>query len=193
MLACFAFFVWLVVLVQAAKMNSNYHNRSGRLKQMVDKKNLHKEFCRFIGLDSNTDCFKQKKFNGFYGHVVEQSFKYVERKQTSEIVKLFQVRVEKRRSLTTHNPKDKIINPLIAIPGAPGIGKSTFLVNFPLSDQYQSFCKRFSSGDVGPIVSTLTFNSGMDEFNKIHNDFPLRILYGAVRAMEVSSILGLAS
>ena len=71
------------------------------------------------------------------------------------------------------NKEDKMNNPLIAIPGSPGIGKSTFLSKFPASEQYKSYQNN-------SIVSTLTFNSGMESDKNL---FELRIIYGACISM----------
>jgi hypothetical protein len=72
---------------------------------------------------------------------------------------------------------DKMVNPLIAVPGSPGIGKSTFLCNFPLSDAYKTYA--------GPnaIVSTLSFNKGMSTFHGEKDTLGLRIVYGAAVSM----------
>jgi putative ribosome biogenesis GTPase RsgA len=45
-----------------------------------------------------------------------------------------------RKRATSHTP-DKSDNPLITLPGSPGIGKSTFLNNFPSSEQYMEYVK----------------------------------------------------
>ena len=72
-------------------------------------------------------------------------------------------------------PKDKRNNRVVAIPGSPGIGKSSFLTHFPESQEYYEYLNK-----VSPIVSTLTFNSGMECEKDL---FGLRILYGAAKAM----------
>jgi len=52
---------------------------------------------------------------------------------------------------------DKTVNPLIAVPGAPGICNSKFLVHLPQSDEYIQCCGE----NAGAVVSTLTFKGGM--------------------------------
>jgi hypothetical protein len=67
---------------------------------------------------------------------------------------------------------------LIAIPGSPGspgIGKSSFLANFPASEAYQNYTR-----DVRVIVSALTFNSAMSQK---YNRLGLRVIYGAIQSM----------
>ena len=84
---------------------------------------------------------------------------------------------------------DKIVNPLVAIPAAPGSGKSTFLANFPDSDEFKLYCR--DCGDASPaIVAPLTFNSGMTTpfvsvgSSIIEHSFGLRILFGAAMVMR---------
>ena len=75
----------------------------------------------------------------------------------------------------------KTQNPLIAIPGSPGSGKSTFIVHFPESAAYKQYLK--DTDRPSAIVSTLTFNSGMDSKIPKINDVGLRIIFGSMRAM----------
>ena len=84
---------------------------------------------------------------------------------------------------TEPNPRDKRSNPLIAIPGSPGIGKSTFLCHFPDSKAYTEYV----GYNQKPIVSTLTFNSNMETLNVVKDAFGLRIIYGAALAMGLMS------
>ena len=89
---------------------------------------------------------------------------------------------------------DKSFNPLIVTPAGPGIGKSTFLANFPASPPFETYSSEYHISDgntnASPIVAPLTFNSQM-------NDTPLdgtptlglRILYGAARSMRQNGIL----
>jgi len=76
---------------------------------------------------------------------------------------------------------DKSNNKLIALPGCPGIGKSTFMVHFPDSDAYQGYVQEIS--DVSPIVSPISFNSAMGGNGTC---FGLRILYGTAACMVIS-------
>ena len=86
-----------------------------------------------------------------------------------------------KRRLYTNDPSkdDKSDNPVITISASPGLGKSSFLVNFPESWAYKNYCNVLPA-----IVSTLTFNKGM-AFNK--DVLGLRIIYGALRSMRVIS------
>ena len=76
---------------------------------------------------------------------------------------------------------DKKNNPLIALPGSLGSGKSTFVVHFPVSATYKQYFK--DTNRPAAIVSTLTFNSGMDSKRPKKNDVGLRIIFGCMRAM----------
>ena len=99
-------------------------------------------------------------------------FEYIPREyECDEVVRYMRQRMNARKN--TVNKEDKMINPLIAIPGSPGIGKSTFLSKFPASEQYKSYQNN-------SIVSTLTFNSGMSSGEDL---FELRIIYGACISM----------
>ena len=84
---------------------------------------------------------------------------------------------------TEPNPRDKRSNPLIAIPGSPGIGKSTFLSHFPDSKAY----KEYVGYNQKPIISTLTFNSNMGTLENDRDAFGLRIIFGAALAMGLLS------
>ena len=111
------------------------------------------------------------------GHIVEECLPYRDRSGEAErVVQELKNRCAARGK--AKNPKDKVHNPLIAIPGSPGSGKSSFFAHFPESTAFQSFL-----GSRFPIVSTLTFNSGMDDGP---DSLGARILYGAVRAMGLS-------
>ena len=85
--------------------------------------------------------------------------------------------------ITEPNPRDKSKNPLIATPGSPGIGKSTFLSHFPDSKAY----KEYVGYNQKPIVSTLTFNSNMGTLGNDRDAFGLRIIFGAALAMGLLS------
>ena len=113
------------------------------------------------------------------GHIVTESFPYFPRLAEARCV------VEHMKSrqtiLSTEKSDDKSRNPLIAIPGSPGIGKSTFLCHFPESDAYKEYIGLSRS----PIVSTLTFNKDMN-YSPNSQDAPgLRVLYGAAVSMGV--------
>jgi len=79
---------------------------------------------------------------------------------------------------------DKTNNPLVAILGSPGSGKSTFLTHFPAS----SFFKDYVNGS-NVIVAPLTFNSAMAYSLNRKPAFGLRILFGAATAMNENSNL----
>ena len=85
-------------------------------------------------------------------------FDYIPRDiESAEVVKYM---VKRQKLRMTRNQFDKISNPLIAVPGSPGIGKSAFLCHFPESSQYKEYINNRSLSS--PIVSTLTFNSAME-------------------------------
>ena len=83
-----------------------------------------------------------------------------------------------RRDSRDKNPPkqyDKKKNTLIAIPGSPGSGKSTFLAHFPESVAFKCYLDHHPL-----IVSTLTFNSAM---NGGRDSIGLRIIFGAAISM----------
>jgi len=80
---------------------------------------------------------------------------------------------------SSNAPKDKINNQLIAVPGAPGSGKSTFLKHFPASQAYTNYIAERSSAEPA-IISSITFNSCM---SSVVNALGLRILYGTLISM----------
>ena len=110
------------------------------------------------------------------GHIVDEVFKFIPRPiEFAQVCNYFGFRVNCRKM--SKLPKDKRNNRVVAIPGSPGIGKSSFLTHFPESQEYYEYLNK-----VSPIVSTLTFNSGMECEKDL---FGLRILFGASRAMEL--------
>ena len=107
------------------------------------------------------------------GHIVEESFEFIPREEEEKnIVGHFEYRKMRRQRGKT----DKIVNALITTVASPGFGKSTLLVHLPLSKSYRNYINNTS-----PIVSTLSFNSGMGF--ETPDVFSLRILYGASQAM----------
>ena len=81
--------------------------------------------------------------------------------------------------MRSRKPCDKRANRITAIPGSPGSGKSSFLVNFPASNEYRNYVLE-CHGSADAVVSTLTFNNLMDTGD---SDLGLRILFGAAQAM----------
>ena len=89
--------------------------------------------------------------------------------------------MQQRQNLRSENPRhsgDKSANKLIALPGCPGIGKSTFMAHFPESEAYKSYVKLRSSSS--PIVAPFSFNSMMNSGEPM---LGLRILFGAAECM----------
>ena len=122
--------------------------------------------------------FKYSSAHDQGGHIVKQFLPYSPRPvDATAIVR----RLQERRSTRAKavNKEDKMCNPLVALPAAPGSGKSTFLAHFPTSPEWQEFV-----GDGASIVSTLTWNSGMSGGPV---SFGLRIIYGAVRGMGLAT------
>ena len=119
------------------------------------------------------------------GHIVDQGivFNQASREnEAGELVKAMRYRYQNRaNAVSARNAEDKKHNPLIAIPGSPGSGKSTFVVQFPESAAYKQYLK--DTDRPAAIVSTLTFNSGMDRKRPKKNDVGLRIIYGGMSAM----------
>jgi len=86
--------------------------------------------------------------------IVKEFFPYIPRtEEARQIVNLFVERKTKRKK-DTNNAEDKRLNPVIAIPGSPGIGKSAFLKNFPTSPEYRAY-----EEDVPSIVTPFSFNT----------------------------------
>jgi len=120
------------------------------------------------------------------GHIVNEGFDYyVDRQSDCEAI-IHAMKCRKLNRIAFNNSEDlrrkmdKKMNPLIALPGAPGSGKSTFLVHLPLSKEYSEYCGEA----VDPVVSTLTFNGGMFETSANHiGILGLRIFYGAMIGM----------
>ena len=111
------------------------------------------------------------------GHIVDETFKYISRDVEDRcVVECMRARQALQNILKSD---DKSRNPLIAIPGSPGIGKSTFLCHFPESDAY----KEYIGFNRHPIVSILTFNKGMTHSPNNQDALGLRVLYGAAVAM----------
>ena len=98
-----------------------------------------------------------------------------------------QHRYQDRADTDKDGAMDKMLNPLIAIPGSPGSGKSTFIVHFPESAAYKQYLQ--DTHRPAAIVSSLTFNSAMDRKSPKINDVGLRIIYGGMRAiMQIYNI-----
>jgi hypothetical protein len=90
-------------------------------------------------------------------HIVAENFEYVERpQQQQDVVDAMLLRQALRKKTST--PGDKMRNPLITIPGSPGIGKSSFLANFALTPQFKEYVQ-----DRAAIISMFTFNSAIDK------------------------------
>jgi hypothetical protein len=116
------------------------------------------------------------------GHIVNEWGKYRGRDtENSELVECLKERIVWREGPGEGGHRenrvkyDKSLNPLTALPASPGSGKSTFLVHFPASPEWAKFAPN-------AIVSTLSWNSAMTGGPV---SFPLRIIYGAMRAMQL--------
>jgi broad-specificity NMP kinase len=110
--------------------------------------------------------------------------KYVARENIDvKVVELIKERQNRRMKVDISRRSDKLYNPLIAIPGSPGIGKSTFFAHFPESEAYINYSLNKSSKEAA-IVSTFTFNNGM-EYRK--DVIGLRIIYGTLLSMGLLS------
>jgi hypothetical protein len=119
-------------------------------------------------------------------HVVTQKLSYQERpEEASRVCVLFGTRQEMRKK-DPLGASDKANNPLVALPGSPGSGKSTFLVNFPSSEEYLNYSTTFygatmvDGSPMSPIVSSFTFVGAMNGGEAL---LGLRILFGAAKAM----------
>jgi len=108
--------------------------------------------------------------------LAEERLTYIPRsREASDVVTYMKYRLNKR-DMTSGLPSDKLNNPIIAVPGCPGIGKSTFLQHFPSSDEYKNYVASVSSNNsTDVIVVQITFIG-----NAIASvNLGLQILYGA--------------
>jgi len=115
------------------------------------------------------------------GHIVNEYFTYIPRESESTNIVNFMKIHREERSMDSR-PKDKMNNPLIAVPGAPGSGKSTFLSHFPSSVAYSEYVASRTLTTSPAIVSLITFNSAMSD---TADALGLRILYGTLVSMGV--------
>lgn len=76
---------------------------------------------------------------------------------------------------------DEKLNPIIVISGCPGIGKSSFLANFPNSDEFKNYLTDLCCNDKGVIVSTLTYIGDMKSEKDVTG---LRLLFGSACCMS---------
>ena len=76
-----------------------------------------------------------------------------------EVLKSFKERSNNRQS--EYNSTSKEDNPVVALPGSPGIGKSTFLSRFPLNSGYITFAGQ------PLIVSVITFKANFSKLGRI--------------------------
>ena len=133
-------------------------------------------FCVDIRVSGSTDV----EYSSDTGsHIVAQKFRYRPRDKEAQQVVECMKRRQLARAKNVLRAYDKILNPLIAVPGSPGIGKSTFLAHFPESEAYKTYLGPNHSA----IVSTFTFNSGMRRLSCGEDCLGLRILYGAAVGM----------
>ena len=125
-------------------------------------------------------CYDGSKIH--VAHIVEQYLPYQPRvQQESYICKLLHKRWQDR---LRGAPADKAHNPLICIPGSPGSGKSTFLVNFPLSPSYRGYLQERYSTIADPPQPIVALYSLADLYSK-EAELGLRILYGALTSMGI--------
>jgi hypothetical protein len=128
------------------------------------------------------DTFYQ--YNHSRNTIVEEFIEYVERNRESDLIADLMANRQRTRK-NQLKPYDKNINPLIAIPGSPGSGKSTFLAHLPGSTAMMNYYGERSL----PIVVPVTFNSMMGNFyknpttNAIEDTFGLRVIYAAAASM----------
>jgi len=136
------------------------------------------QLCEYFGLDREK-CFDVEYSSKNHHHFVNEYLPY--RRRTFEENKVVRCMM-KRQTLRKqeYTSTDKMNNALIAIPGSPGIGKSSFLAHLPESEIFQNYS---SSSRV--IVSPFTFTNDMSDFN---SSLSLRIIFGAIQGMSGSDI-----
>jgi hypothetical protein len=97
----------------------------------------------------------------------------IREKSMERVVHHLRVR-QQERATAGFLATDKACNPLIAVAGSSGVGKSTFLAHLAESKAYVRYCGASS------IVAPITFNTGMGSGPVAVG---LRILFGAGKAM----------
>lgn len=110
--------------------------------------------------------------------MVKEYFPYFEREEESKVIVDLMIKRQKDRQCPLK--QDKMNNPLIAMPGSPGSGKSTFLIHFPQSAYYRKYAGN------NAIVCPLTFNGAMSSSPILA--FGVRILYGACMTIGVEYV-----
>ena len=113
--------------------------------------------CQLI---DNLNKTKYQKSN--CGLCIKMAFANVPRNFEAErIVSIIEGRQSSWSPDDRYSGRDKEANPLITIPGSPGIGKSRFLLEFPDSAAYKAYIQEFSP-ESESIVAPFTFNSFMN-------------------------------
>eukprot|EP01041_Mallomonas_annulata_P007832 gene7832-16017_t len=120
-------------------------------------------------------------FHSQGGHKIEGQMKFIPYENVAnEIVKFMEKRRKRRND---GQGGDKSNNPLLALIGSPGMGKSTFLTHFPESEAY----KRYLDGRRSPIVSTVSFSNDTPTSVGV-GAIGLRIIYGAAVSMGLLDV-----
>lgn len=103
------------------------------------------------------------------------------RRTSAEVISaLFKMRQEDRGPDPVA-AADKRNNCIVAVPGSPGSGKTTFLLHFAVSPEYENYLRETGVENTSKaIVAPVTFNSKMTRGCAA---FGLRIMYGAAKSM----------
>eukprot|EP01041_Mallomonas_annulata_P012019 gene12019-25181_t len=138
------------------------------------KSSILKQKHKILNKGKRNDEYSSCHAQGEY--IVEEKLKFIPSESVAnEIVKCMEERQKRRND---GQGSDKRNNPLLALIGSPGMGKSTFLTHFPESEAY----KRYLNGRKSPIVSTVTFAN--DTATSVGVEaIGLRIIYGAAVSM----------
>jgi hypothetical protein len=100
-------------------------------------------------------------------------------KEAEEAAGLLSVRQERRM---LGSPTTKECNPLLSIPGSPGVGKRSFLKHFPCSLAFYNYCTKMKD-TATPIVAPVKFSGMQSSCYREGIVFGLRTIYAASRCM----------
>lgn len=126
---------------------------------------------------------KTAAYSSSFAAISDEHLPYVDRPgDSARVISLMRARRRKRKLDLRKRGADKSRNRLIAVPGCPGIGKSTFLAHFPESVAFSEYINDIKAS---PIIASLSFNSVMGGGG---TSFGLRILFGAAACMVNSKV-----
>eukprot|EP01031_Cornospumella_fuschlensis_P026170 gene26170-31600_t len=171
----------------AARLQPRVFDTAARSTSTIGEK-----FKEFVSGITSTPISATKYNSSMASIIVDEYFPFRDRETEARVIVKRMLERQKYRA-EAKAPMDKRCNPMVFIPGSPGIGKSAFLVHFPESEAFQTYVSQLEgpgATSVGrpPIVAPLTFNSAMSHHVQKGNDviptLGLRMLYGAAASMS---------